>query len=174
MRRLICLVVLNDSSRKTEQRPSGAGAVRPLSSLTLEPRPSLILLGVGGSAHVLAGFAVVVSGLSLWLKVGFIVGIALALGRFGWQYGNRRGRGFIARVELLDGAWRLETGDGMSHRAGLTSGYAHPGIVILNFRLDGGGRRSLALPPDTVGSEALRRLRVWLRTRRSGDETDPP
>ena len=165
--------MLNDSSGKAEQRPSGAGAVRPLPFLTLEPRPSPILLGVGGSAHILAGVAVVVSGLALWIKVSLIVGIALALGRFGWRYGDRRGRGFIARVELLDGAWRLETGDGMSHRAGLTSGYAHPGIVILNFRLAGGGRRSLALPSDAAEPEALRRLRVWLRTRRSGDETDP-
>ena len=48
----------------------------------------------------------------LWVKAGFIAGITLALLRFGWQYGDGRGRDFIAHIELLDGRWRLETGDG--------------------------------------------------------------
>ena len=103
-----------------------------------------------------------------------LAAIALALGRFAWQYGDRRARRFIARIELLDGVWRLETGDGSLYRAGLTDGYAHPGIVILNFRLESGGRRSLALLPDAADAEALRRLRVWLRTRRDEDQPDQP
>jgi hypothetical protein len=148
--------------------------MRSLPSLTLEPRPSRILLLSGGSAHILAGVAVVVSSLPLWIKAGLIAGITLALIWFGWQYGYRRGRGFIARLELLDGRWRLETGNGTIHRAGLIGGYAHPGIVILNFRLETGGRRSLALLPDAAEAEALRRLRVWLRTRRDEDEADRP
>lgn len=154
------------------QRPNGAGAARPLPSLNLELHPSRLLLASGGGAHVLASVAVIVCSLSLWIKAGLLTGIALALIRFGWQYGDRRGRGFIARLELLDGGWRLEMGDGSLHRAGLTGGYTHPGIVILNFRLESGGRRSLALLPDAVDAEALRRLRVWLRTRRDEDQPD--
>ena len=147
--------------------------MRDFGSLLIEARPSRILLVSGGGAHVLAGVAVVVSSLPLWIKVGWIAGIGLMLLRFGWQYGYRRGHGFIARIELLDGVWRLETGDGSLYRAGLTDGYAHPGVVILNFRLESGGRRSLALLPDAADAEALRRLRVWLRTRRDADEPDP-
>jgi hypothetical protein len=140
----------------------------------IELRPSRILLVIGGGVHILAGGAVGVCSLPPWTKVGLIAGIALALIRFGWQYGYRWGSGFIARLELLDGRWHLEMGDGTRHRAGLTGGYAHPGIVILNFRLEGGGRRSLALLPDAAEAEALRRLRVWLRTRRDEDAADRP
>ena len=143
-------------------------------ALNIEPRPSRFLLVSGGGAYLLAGVAVGVSNLPLWIKAGLTVAIALALGRFAWQYGDRRGHGFIAGLELLDGGWRLEMGDGSLHRAGLTDGYAHPGIVILNFRLTDGGRRSLALLPDAADAEALRQLRVWLRTRRDEDQPDPP
>ncbi|MDG4549441.1 MAG: hypothetical protein P9F19_10565 [Candidatus Contendobacter sp.] len=147
---------------------------RDLAALDIKPRPSPLLLVCGGGAHVLAGVAVLVSSLPPWIRAGFIVGIALALGRFVWQYGFQGTRGFIARLELLDSAWRLETGDGTPHRARLTGGYAHLGIVVLNFRLESGGRRSLALLPDAADSNALRRLRVWLRVGRDEDGVDPP
>ncbi len=145
-----------------------------LATLNIETRLSRILLVCGGAVHLLAGIAVVVCSLPPWTKAGLIVGVALALSRFGWQYGYRWGRGFIARLELLDGVWRLETGDGSLYRARLTGGYAHPGIVILNFRLQGGGRRSLALLRDATEVEMLRRLRVWLRTQRNEEGADRP
>lgn len=148
--------------------------MRNRASLILEPRPSRFLLIGGGIGHLLAGVAVVVSTVPFWVKAGFIVSIMLALVRFGWQYGYRRGRGFISHIELLDRRWRIETGDGTSRHAWLTGGYAHPGIVILNFRLETGGRRSLALLPDAADAETLRRLRVWLRTRIKVDAPDPP
>ena len=53
--------------------------MRDFGSLLIEARPSRILLVSGGGAHVLAGVAVVVSSLPLWIKVGWIAGIALAL-----------------------------------------------------------------------------------------------
>jgi len=150
------------------------GKLRNLAALSIELRPSRLLLVSSGSAHVLAGVAVVVSSLPLWIKAAWIAGITLALIRFGWQYGYRRGRSFIARIERLDGVWRLEMGDGALHRARLTGGYAHPLVVILNFRLESGRRRSLALLPDAADAQALRRLRVWLRTRRDEDGADQP
>ncbi len=145
-----------------------------LPSLILELHPSRLLLVGSGIGHLLAGVAVVVCSLPIGVKAGLIAGIVLALVRFGWQYGYRAGRDFVARLELLDGRWRLETGAGTLHRAELTGGYAHPGIVILNFRLETGGRRSLALLPDAAEAEALRWLRVWLRARRDEDEADQP
>lgn len=146
--------------------------MRNLVALSIQPRPSRILLSSGGGAHVLSGVAVVVCSLPLWIKVGLIAGIALALVGFGWRYGYRRGRGFIARIELLDGRWRLETGDGATHRADLIGGYAHPLIAIVRFRLGDGRRRSLTLLSDSADPDALRRLRVWLRTAPAADGVD--
>ncbi len=139
-------------------------------SLILDLRPSRFLLISGGIGYLLAGVAVVVSTVPFWVKAGFIAGITLAMVRFGGQYGYRQGRGFMSRIELLDGRWRIETGDGTICHARLSSGYAHPNIVILNFRLETGGRRSLVLLPDAADAGMLRRLRVWLRTRTGIDE----
>ena len=142
--------------------------------MILEPRPSQFLLIGGGIGYLLSGTAVVVSVVLFWVKAGFIAGIMLALIGFGWRYGYRRGRGFVARIELLDGRWRLETGDGATHRARLIGSYAHPAIVILDFRLESGRRRPLTLLPDSADPDALRRLRVWLRTSRDAEVSDLP
>ena len=133
-------------------------------SLKLEPRLSRRLLLSGGVSHVLAGVAVVVSSIPWWVQGGCVVGIILSLVWFSYGYGYAKGRRFITRIEWLDGRWRLETGDGSVHHGQVTGGYAHPLIVIVNFRLDNGGRRSLTLLPDAADSDDLRRLRVWLRT----------
>lgn len=142
--------------------------------LQLEPRLSQWLLLGGSVSHILAGAAVVVSSIPWWVKAGLIAGIVLSLAWFGYCYGYPQGRRFIARIELLDGRWRLETGDGGVHRGQLIGGYAHLLIVIVNFQLADGGRRSLTLLPDSADPDDLRRLRVWLRTQRYDDEPEPP
>ena len=142
--------------------------------MNIQLHRSQILLISGSAVHVLSGIAVVVCSLPLWIKVGLIAGIVLSLAWFGYCYGYPQGRRFIARIELLDGRWRLETGDGGVQRGQLIGGYAHLLIVILNFQLDDGGRRSLTLLPDSADPDDLRRLRVWLRTQRSDDEPEPP
>lgn len=145
-----------------------------LAALSIEPRPSRILLIGSGVAHGLAGVATIVASVPLWAKAGLLVGIGLSLAWTGYRHGWRRGGGFISRVELLDGRWRLEIDDGIQHPAKLTGGYAQPSIVVLNFRLEGGWRRSVVLLPDAVDSETLRRLRVWLCTRRDEDGSECP
>jgi hypothetical protein len=140
--------------------------------LRVELRPSRMLLIGGSSGHVLAGVAVVVASIPLWFKVGLIAAIGLALAWLVWRYGDCNGPGFIARVELLDGRWRLATGDGRIHRAQLTGGYAHLHGLILNFRLDNGWSRAVTLLADAADPDDLRQLRVWLRTQR--DEPEPP
>jgi Flp pilus assembly protein TadB len=148
--------------------------MRNLAALNIQLRRSRILLISGSAVHVLSGIAVVVCSLPLWIKVGLIAGIVLSLAWFGYCYGYPQGRRFIARIELLDGRWRLETGDGGAHRGQLIGGYAHLLIVIVNFQLEHGGRRSLALLPDSADPDDLRRMRVWLRTQRHDDEPEPP
>ncbi|QQS52997.1 MAG: hypothetical protein IPM89_08610 [Candidatus Competibacteraceae bacterium] len=151
-----------------------ASPPRRLAALNIEPRPSRFLLAGSGVVHGLASIATIVASVPLWVKTGLLAGIGLSLVWTGYRYGWRRGGGFITRVEWLDGRWRLETGDGILRQARLAGGYAHPGIIVLNFRLESGWRRSLTLLPDAVDAEDLRRLRVWLRTRRVEDESDRP
>ena len=148
--------------------------MRSLAALNIQLRRSRILLISGSAVHVLSGIAAIVSSLPWWVKAGFIAGIVLSLAWFGYCYSYPQGRRFIARIELLDGRWRLETGEGGMHRGQLIGGYAHLLIVILNFQLADGGRRSLTLLPDSADPDDLRRLRVWLRTQRSDDEPEPP
>ncbi|MDG4555389.1 MAG: hypothetical protein P9E24_14270 [Candidatus Competibacter sp.] len=148
--------------------------MRDLAVLNIAPRPSRMLLASSGILHGVAGIAAIVASVPLWVKTGLLAGIGLSLAWTGYRYGWRRGGGFITRVELLDGRWRLETGDGVRHPAWFIGGYAHPSLVILNFRLGNRRRRSLALLPDSVDPETLRRLRVWLRTRRAEDESEHP
>ncbi|MBZ4194017.1 MAG: hypothetical protein LAE24_06890 [Candidatus Contendobacter sp.] len=132
--------------------------------LRVELYPSRRLLIGGSLSHLLAGVAVLIASIPWWIKVGIIAGIGLSLVWLRFRYGDRNGRGFITRIEWLDGRWRLETGDGRVQRGHLTGGYAHPQLILLNFRLDPGGRRALTLLPDAADSDALRQLRVWLRT----------
>lgn len=123
----------------------------------------------GGVGHLLAGVAVIVSNILWWVKAGLIAGIAVSLVWLVYCYGYPRGRRFIARLEWLDERWQLATGDGRRYSGQLISGYAHPLIVIVNFRLENGQRRSLTLLPDSADADELRRMRVWLRTQfRSG------
>lgn len=148
--------------------------MRNLAALNIPLRRSRILLISGSAVHVLSGIAVVVCNLPLWVKAGLVAGIVLSLAWFGYCHGYSQGRRFIIHVEWLDGRWRLETGAGGVHYGQLIGGYAHPLIVIVNFQLEGGGRRSLTLLPDAADPDDLRRMRVWLRTQRYDDEPEPP
>ncbi|MCB1778227.1 MAG: hypothetical protein KDI50_12405 [Candidatus Competibacteraceae bacterium] len=132
--------------------------------MVLEPRPSRLLLLGGGVGHLLASVAVVVANVPEWIKTGLIAGIAISLIGLVCCYGRPRGRWFIARLEWLDARWQLATGDGRRYSGQLISGYAHPHVIIVNFRLENGQRRSLTLLPDSADADQLRRMRVWLRT----------
>jgi len=117
-------------SRPVETKCRSGPVMPHLPSLRVNVRPSRILLIGGGSGHVLAGVAVVVADIPLWLKIGWIIAIGLALAGFLQRYGDRERRGFIACIELLDGRWRLTTGDGQVQRGRLTGGYAHPQCLV--------------------------------------------
>lgn len=143
-------------------------------ALNVEPRPSRILRVSSGILHAAASIAVVVADIPLWIKVGLLVGIGLSLSWTAYRYGWRGSGGFIVRIEWLDDRWYLETGNGVRHLARLIGGYAHPRIVVLNFRLENGRRWPLVLLPDAVDAESLRRLRVWLRIRSAEDASNRP
>ncbi|MBK8181690.1 MAG: hypothetical protein IPK63_01730 [Candidatus Competibacteraceae bacterium] len=146
--------------------------MRDFPSPCLAVRPSRWLLIGGGMLHLMAVIAVLLSSLAIWIKAGFIAGLGLSVVLMAFRNGLRRSRGFVSRIEWLDGRWRLESGDGAIHQAQLIAAYAHPAIVILNFRLEDGRRRSLTLLPDSTNAEVLRRLRVWLRVSRKAEWAD--
>ena len=146
--------------------------MRDLAALSIALHPSPMLLAGGSGLHLLSGSAVAACNLPLGIKAMFLAGIASVLLQFGRQYACSGRKRFISHIELLDGGWRLTTGDGATHRASLIGGYAHPDIIILNFRRENGRRWSLTLLPDSADPDALRRLRVWLRTRRDDAEPD--
>lgn len=146
--------------------------MRPYPSFSVRLQPSRYLLIGGGIVHGLAAGAVMLASLPPWLKVGFMIGLGLSAVKLGWENSLRCSHRFISRIESVDDRWRLETGDGVIHRASVIGGYAHPAIVILSFRLDGGGYRSLTLLSDSADPESLRRLRVWLRISRDTEMAD--
>ena len=65
-----------------------------------------------------------------------------------------------------DGTWQLRLTGGATHQASLLpDSYLHPELLVLNFRLGNGGRRSAVLVRDSADCTSLRRLRVALALR---------
>jgi toxin CptA len=77
----------------------------------------------------------------------------------------RRGGRAVTAIEWNgEEQWFLFDSRGTPARAFLSgSSYVHPRLLVLNFRIANGPRRSLCLTADGVGGEQLRRLRVRLR-----------
>ena len=62
-----------------------------------------------------------------------------------------------------DGSWLVHDGAGGGREADLRgSSLVHDHLLVLNFRLKSGGRRSRALLGDEADAESLRRLRARL------------
>jgi toxin CptA len=60
-------------------------------------------------------------------------------------------------------SWTVEDGCGARSEAQLLGGsFVHPLLIVLNFRLADGSRRSRALLGDETNPERLRRLRARL------------
>ena len=67
-----------------------------------------------------------------------------------------------------DGSWRVHDAAGrLSEAELLGDSLVHDGLLVLNFRLKDGGRRSRALLGDEADEESLRRLRARLALLRS-------
>ena len=66
----------------------------------------------------------------------------------------------------VENRWLLALGNGSEIEARLLpSSFVHPWLVVLNFQLENHRRmRSVVLFTDALERDALRQLRVWLRT----------
>lgn len=99
---------------------------------------------------------------------GAMVAIAGAVA-LSWVWTRRHpafGHGVRALVRLVwhaDGSWRVHDGTGASHEAELLGhSLVHDHLLVLNYALKPGGRRSRALLGDEADEELLRRLRARL------------
>lgn len=136
-------------------------------------RVSRWLLLCGGLSHILAGVAVLICGLSCWLKIVLIAALVVSSIRLFYRYADRHSAAFISAIAYIDGRWHLESGDGAVAHGQIISSYVHPILIVVNFQLDNGRWQALTLCPDAADSNALRRLRVWLSSHKS-ELTTPP
>ncbi len=134
--------------------------------LRISIQPSRMRVGFLLFAHIGAFICLMLSGLAGWmLGVGGGL-LAISLGHEALQY---RQSGNSDSVTMLgcsaDGQWWLASGKQQQQPVELLPGsYLHPLLVVLHFRLVGGGRRRLLLLPDMFARDEMRRLRVVVRT----------
>jgi len=133
-------------------------------TVELKPRPSYSAL-----RGLLALHAVPLICIPLLLNGSWLPLVLAAAVGASWLYVRHRpalGFGPRALTRLMlhgDGRWTLEDGADMRQSAELLgSSRALANIVILNFRLEHGGRRSRILFGDEVDAGSMRRLRSRL------------
>ncbi len=133
-------------------------------TIELKPQPSY-----GALRGLLALHAVPLACIPLLLDDGWLILVLAGAVSASWLYVRRRpalGFGPRALTRLMlhgDGGWILEDGTDMRQSAELLgSSRVLANIVILNFRLERGGRRSRILFGDEVGAGSMRRLRSRL------------
>lgn len=133
--------------------------------LRIELKPSYLLAGLLGLAHVLALGAAWVS-LAGWPRYLVATGILISLAVCVAGALHRR-RDSMAALELRadgDAAWM--DGDGRWHDCRVAQDhFVSPLLVVLALERDGAAQQRVVLLPDSAAAEDLRRLRVWLRWR---------
>lgn len=77
------------------------------------------------------------------------------------------GRGSYSLLNMVwkdDGEWTLINGKGQELEAILMSNsYMHTQLIVLNFHIQGGGRRTAILLRDSLDSKSFRDLQVRMR-----------
>jgi toxin CptA len=139
-------------------------------SLDLSPRPSVRAVVALSLLHVAAVALVVVAGLP---KQASMAVVALLLASWftlrrhpAFGYGPRALSHLILHAA---GGWTVESAkDGREDAELLGGSVAQSWIIVLNFRLKSGRRRSRVLLGDELDADALRRLRARLLADSSG------
>jgi hypothetical protein len=104
---------------------------------------------------------------SFWTMCGALLLLVMSCGLTYKRRVSLRGRNAIVGLNRhADGAWQIHLTDGSAHQANLLpDSYLHPELMVLNFRLGTGKRRSVVLVRDSADNTSLRRLRVALALR---------
>lgn len=134
-------------------------------AIEFRPRPSVLLIWVLLGFHILAALVVLLS-----VAYKLAAAALLLITFWSWYRAHRlhcqhRGPKAIRRLQWQsDGHWLLENRQQQNLPATLLpSSYLHPRLLILNFKLQDGGRRNVLLLPDSLDAQTLRRLRSRLR-----------
>lgn len=150
-------------------------ARRDPAAVWFQTRYSRYLLVFFTGLHGLALLALWLTPLPAWawaLSGLALVGHGRRLVR---THAAHRGReGVRALHWQSDGAWRVLTGDGRVHRyEDVAVTLAEPWAILMTLAGPGARPRKVLLARDSAAPDALRRLRVRLRTR-PPDELDQP
>lgn len=139
-------------------------------TIELAPRPSVRALTVLFWLHVL-----VLGALLLALRPGPGMAGLAAMVALSWILTRRHpvfgfGKNALARLTWhADGGWAVHDARGARWEAQLLgNSLVHERLLVLNFRLQDGTRRSRALLGDELDEALLRRLRARLRLERAG------
>lgn len=132
--------------------------------ITLEIIPSHWLAYYVVCVHVIAGLSVIFLPVSTWVMcAALFVLVLLCVVTYRTHVSLRSRRAVVALNRYADDAWQLRLVSGASYQARLLpDSYVHPELLVLNFRLDIGERRSVVLMSDSADAARLRRLRVGL------------
>ena len=137
-------------------------------SLRLFPGFSLRLTVLIVSPHLIGALVVTTLDITWPFRLLLLVLVFLSAWDAIRVHMLRRGkRGVKGAVWDADGRWWLATDAEEEASARLLpDALVHPALVVLNFRLEDGSRRSLLLFPDAVKADLLRRLRMRLKFER--------
>jgi len=134
-------------------------------SLHLQPRSSKHL---SFALFFLHGVALVVAAnltVPVWLNL--VLSIAVLANFYTTFSVHVLGRGKYALLNMVwsdEGDWTLINGLGEEYRAVLQSNsYVHPQLVVLNFRILSGGRRTALLLRDSLDNKTFRDLLIRMR-----------
>ena len=139
-------------------------------SLDLSPRPSVKAVVTLSLLHVAAVALIVVAGLPKPASVAMV--LLLLASWFTLRRHAAFGYGPRALNHLIlhaAGGWTVESAkEGREDAELLAGSVVQSWIIVLNFRLKSGRRRSRVLFGDELDADALRRLRARLLTDPSG------
>lgn len=142
--------------------------------LHLEPRISLQLSMLLLIVHGLALIAIMALTLPVWVYLALVTLVILNFYiTFNHHVLGRSRKAVLSMVWGGEGEWSLMTADGEVHEAKLLPGsYVHPLLVILNFILNGGSRRTVVLLKDSLDQNTHRKLlsRMQLEGNRNQDK----
>ena len=131
---------------------------------TVEIRPSRWLACYVLSVYAAACLVIIILPVSPWV-VGAALSVLLLsnVANYRTRVSLRSRRAVVMLNRHTDGTWQLCQTSGVSCQARLLpDSYLHPELLVLNFRLDNGKRRSVVLMRDSADATCLRRLRVEL------------
>jgi len=143
--------------------------------LHLEPRTSVQL---SMALLLLHGLGLLVAmNLNLPIWAGMLLSAAILLNFYTTFSTHVMGRGKFAILSLVwedEGEWKILMSDARQYIARLLpSSYVHTRLIVLNFRLENGGRRTSILLPDSLDKTTYRKLLVRMQMEANRDSRDP-